>query len=172
MHVSFQRAILQLFCKILSYYELGHFSKRSPQLLSCYSLINLQKIISLESELQRAHDELKLSKQQLAVSETTKAEALRELAETKSLLDQISHIEHFAASDNALIQTTSLPSNWGDGSDWQSHLDAALGQHLGNGLMTAHTAPGTANHSQDIGTLHNELEMSKSNLGILTSGSN
>jgi len=73
-----------------------------------------QMIAALEAELQLAHKELKEVKEQLVASESGKAQALREYTNIKTLLDQISLVEHFAASDDVEVETAPLPPNWSD----------------------------------------------------------
>lgn len=63
-------------------------------------------------------------KEQLAVSERAKAQALTEFTNIKSLLDHISLVEHFAASDDVEVEAVPLPSNWREDSSGQ--LDTAL----------------------------------------------
>lgn len=67
-------------------------------------------------------------KEQLAVSETGKAQALKEFTNIKNLLDQISLVEHFAASDNVEVEAAPLPPNWSGGSSGQ--LDMATQKEI------------------------------------------
>lgn len=83
-----------------------------------------ERTVALESELQRAHEEINKLKEQLAVSERAKAQALTEFTNIKSLLDHISLVEHFAASDDVEVEAVPLPSNWREDSSGQ--LDTAL----------------------------------------------
>ncbi|KAG0609548.1 hypothetical protein M758_8G193100 [Ceratodon purpureus] len=98
-----------------------------------------QTIVTLEAELQRAHKELNELKEQLAVSETGKAQALKEFTNIKNLLDQISLVEHFAASDNVEVEAAPLPPNWSGG--YSGQVDLAT--------------------QKEIERLRNELEASK-----------
>lgn len=94
-------------------------------------------IAALEADLQRAHEELMEVKEQLVAAETGKAQALRDFTNIKNLLDQISLVEHFAASDDVEVEAAPLPPNWSDGSSGQ--LDIAT-------------------HKLEIDRLRNELE--------------
>lgn len=76
-----------------------------------------QKIASLEAELHQAQDELAKTKLQLAFAESTKEDALKELADTKDLLEKnTKKLEDDFASEN---------------NSWQAQLDAALEQQSG-----------------------------------------
>lgn len=109
-----------------------------PEVVMAFNLF-YQTIVTLEAELQRAHKELNELKEQLAVSETGKAQALKEFTNIKNLLDQISLVEHFAASDNVEVEAAPLPPNWSGG--YSGQVDLAT--------------------QKEIERLRNELEASK-----------
>ncbi|CAM6009833.1 unnamed protein product [Sphagnum balticum] len=120
----------------------GYVGHQAPHLFP----ENAEKIATLEGELQLAHEELLKLKTALAVAENAKAEALKELAETRSLLDDKPQLEHGAMADDtttAAIEAAphNLSQMWGDTLDWETHLDAVLANgSLGN-MGTGNVAP-------------------------------
>ncbi|CAM6037148.1 unnamed protein product [Sphagnum compactum] len=120
----------------------GYVGHQAPHLFPQ----NAEKIATLEGELQLAHEELLKLKTALAVAENAKAEALKELAETRSLLDDKPQLEHGAMADDATTAATeaaphNLSQTWGDTLDWQTQLDAVLANgSLGN-MGTGNVAP-------------------------------
>lgn len=114
-----------------------------------------QKIVSLEAELERAHNELLKSKEQLAASETAKAEALREITETR-----LSHGDLSAGSDKDMT-LAHTSANWGESTDWQAHLDAAIGQQPGNTAPTDHVATNLGIDSKEMDRLQGKLGLPK-----------
>lgn len=89
------------------------------------SFFHLQKIVALETELHRAHAEINNYKQQLA-----------------------------AKTETPLKQSTSLPRKLDDGTRWEDHLDAVLGQQPKTLV--------SGDRDIEIDRLQKELEVSKS----------
>lgn len=88
-----------------------------------------EKISALENELQRAHSEINNYKQQLAASEA-------------------------GTTESTLKQSPSLPRKLSEGTRWEDHLDAVLGQQP--------KAVVSEDRDMEISSLQKELELSKS----------